>query len=1227
MKNQMKNFFTLLLVSTLLISGIALYQPHASHAEENDEEILVKHDDETIEIELVDPELTSEGQADRPADTLTLFTRNFGESTKTNEWGVEVAVSDGIVKKVSDPHSGNTGIPSDGYVISVIDSDGQEYRDQLRSQFSEGDEVRLEGIDLPELDDDEESEEEPEEVSEIGSVSNQDGDRLTVNQMNVDRTEDTEVVLYTAQFGSMTGTNEWGREMIVDLNDDDELEVKSFRDIGEGDQSGSEIPRWGFVLSALDPYRDYLEEDEIFSVGDIITLEDINLIELDNEESFEYVTINPTPETNPDGVEDEEAGEYFPGLRGGEQLLIYTSDWDSETTGTNAYGYEIVVEGDLSNGTIVATGGNDSHIPEDGYVLSGHGDAASFLIGNGSVGSQVIVDEDTSTVTLKTTPESLISNVSSTLASAQERYDLASDQLLDVDFTSIKEALEKAEDQFDKANALAEMLSEGEGAHDDQIEFLTLLDDIEENANTAFYRTFESHRVEGRSIWHRPTEENLEEVKANLDELAKSHFNLVFIETWNDGYSITNSSNDLIGMQPRIEGNTYGEYDDLLEAYVEEGKKRGIEVHAWVQNYRVGHKGNDPSSPIIDQKPEWVLEHYDESIYTPHENDYVFMDPAIPDVQEFLMDYYKELVEDYDIQGLQLDYIRYPVGHYRSDSGYGDYSANAFKEEYDLDKDEDLRDLLDRDEDPELVETWEDWKTGHITDFVEYTFDELKAIDDALILSTAIFEDIQDSIGTKNQDWPTWVQEGWVDLTTPMAYYRDADTVADSVHSMVDLVDGKALNYAGIAPTYMGLQDRENAKQTYAARLGEAQGSAIFASQNVLGLDNVQDVLKESTYRESAVLPHADLDEVIHVGLDELFDRIERIYYENEKITSDHVSYIENYFAELKEKPTDTASDLDVIESQLNELKAEADQLFESPADQRFEESLSYLQHIIGVRTLRMDLISDEDVEDEKAEKQIEENTVTVNDHYIEESISANQFEVLLDASSGVNQLELSEDQIEKLKEHQLDIVIEYEGVNLSVPSKNLEGLSVMTIESDAESSQSLVDHAMSEVYTLHVMTNDQTLSTFDPPVQLSLQVNNSFEEADDLSIYYYNDEISEWEDVGGIYEEGYVSTTLDHFSTFAVFSDDVFASDDSSESDDDDATESVDSDEEDEGDEEKSDPSDSYNDEETSDEDTEDEETLPDTATFTYNYLLIAGILIILGAFILFYQRYKKES
>src|SRR5699024_5720684 len=80
-------------------------------------------------------------------------------------------------------------------------------------------------------------------------------------------------------------------------------------------------------------------------------------------------------------------------FRGASELIMYTPEY-GETTGTNIYGYEITVVDD----TVVKMGGNNSPIPDDGYVLSLH--VSNWLEDNAIIGAKVNVENDEVTLTI-----------------------------------------------------------------------------------------------------------------------------------------------------------------------------------------------------------------------------------------------------------------------------------------------------------------------------------------------------------------------------------------------------------------------------------------------------------------------------------------------------------------------------------------------------------------------------------------------------------------------------------------------------------------------------------------------------------------------------------------------------------------------------------------------------------------------------------------------------------
>lgn len=88
---------------------------------------------------------------------------------------------------------------------------------------------------------------------------------------------------------------------------------------------------------------------------------------------------------------DPPLGGEFPGNRGPDELVIYTPDYASDSTGTNEWGIEAIV---VNNAVKEVVDGGDSVIPENGFVVSGHGEAMGWIQSTLQPGVGVRIEND-----------------------------------------------------------------------------------------------------------------------------------------------------------------------------------------------------------------------------------------------------------------------------------------------------------------------------------------------------------------------------------------------------------------------------------------------------------------------------------------------------------------------------------------------------------------------------------------------------------------------------------------------------------------------------------------------------------------------------------------------------------------------------------------------------------------------------------------------------------------
>ena len=144
--------------------------------------------------------------------------------------------------------------------------------------------------------------------------------------------------------------------------------------------------------------------------------------------------------------------------------------------------------------------------------------------------------------------------------------------------------------------------------------------------------------VSARGVWHRPddtgTEKDVAGVCAFLDKLQRAGVNLVFLETFYHGMAMYRST--LVPYYTKFQSYNYGEYADYMSCFVAEADKRGIEVHAWVEDFYIGIEENYFTKNL----PEWLLVTDKGSTRNTEGGGFIFLDPANAEVKNYLVSFY-----------------------------------------------------------------------------------------------------------------------------------------------------------------------------------------------------------------------------------------------------------------------------------------------------------------------------------------------------------------------------------------------------------------------------------------------------------------------------------------------------------------------------------------------------------------------------------------------------------
>lgn len=286
---------------------------------------------------------------------------------------------------------------------------------------------------------------------------------------------------------------------------------------------------------------------------------------------------------------------------------------------------------------------------------------------------------------------------------------------------------------------------------------------------------------------------------AILDNAKDMGFNAVILQVRSSNDALYKSSlypwsKYLTGKEGQAPLNGF----DPLEFFIEEAHKRGLQLHAWINPYRITARPEDNATLTVEnpamQHPEWTVTHSDGKMY---------WNPGEPGAREYIQEGVKEIVDNYDVDGIQIDDYFYPASTFADSVTFDEYGSG--------------------------FSSIEDWRRDNIDQMVKAIYDIVHTNETDLVFgvspmgiwanksTSSLGSDTRGSESYKQHygDSRGWVKKGYVDYIIPQIYWNIGFAVADYeklLNWWCDVVEGTDVDlYIGQAAYRTGNSDTSSA--------------------------------------------------------------------------------------------------------------------------------------------------------------------------------------------------------------------------------------------------------------------------------------------------------------------------------------------------------------------------------------------------------------------------------
>ncbi len=239
-----------------------------------------------------------------------------------------------------------------------------------------------------------------------------------------------------------------------------------------------------------------------------------------------------------------------------------------------------------------------------------------------------------------------------------------------------------------------------------------------------------------------------------VNRLDKLNFNTIYPTVWQGGYTLYPSAAAERVFGQSIDPSPGLKDRDILKEIIAQSRQKGIAVIPW---FEFGFMA-PAESELATLHPDWLAQRRDGStIWKEGEHERVWLNPFHPQVQQFILDLILEIVDNYDIDGIQFDdHFGLPV-----EFGYEPLTVSMYQEQIKSPPSDDARETF-----------WVRWRADKINDFVGRVSRAIKSRKEKCIVSLSP-NPFHFALPAHLQDWFTWERRGYIDEIVLQVYRSD----------------------------------------------------------------------------------------------------------------------------------------------------------------------------------------------------------------------------------------------------------------------------------------------------------------------------------------------------------------------------------------------------------------------------------------------------------------------